>query len=61
MIGKLKNYKFELKDLKKKSYDLEDVNKDKRRTFGEEKNKDMKDMSYDLKHALTQNSIGKNY
>ena len=48
MIGKLRNYKFELKDLKKESYDLEDVNKDMRKTFGEEKNKGMKDLILNL-------------
>ena len=44
MIQKLRNYKFELKDLKKESYDLEDVNKDMTKTFGEKKNKCIKDL-----------------
>ena len=42
MIQKLRNYKFELKNLKKKSDNLEDINKESnlmRKTFGEKKSK----------------------
>ena len=42
----IEELKSRIKNLKKNNYDLEDISKDMRKTFGEKKNKGIKDLIF---------------